>query len=260
MRLVPTLLTTMGVLLISNILAAQSTGSLNGYVRDGESGLTLPGALVTIADLDRSTSADRNGRYSMAGVPPGTYTVNISYLGFDAATQLVTIAAGESTVASFTLGSQVIDLEEYQVQGIRSGQARALNQQKESINLVNIVSADAVGKLPDDNASEAVARIVGVHVNRNEGDGRYIYLRGVMPSLNLHTIDGTRVPTAEANARRRVAMDVLPSDLIGQIEVHKGLTPDLDGDTIGGVIEIKTMSPFDRDERYIGGGAEWGQQ
>src|SRR5262249_45574093 len=131
------------------------------------------------------------------------------------------------------------------VVGYAAGQAAALSQQRNADNFRNVVSSDAVGQFPDQNVTEAIQRVPAVSVTRDQGEGRFIVVRGIDPNLNAISIGGVRVPSAESDSRQ-VALDVIPSELLSSIEINKTLTPDRDGDGIGAAIDIKTLSAFDR--------------
>jgi len=111
-------------------------------------------------------------------------------------------------------------------------------------NIVSAVSADDIGGLPDKNAAEALERISGVSVQRDQGEGRYVTVRGLGPQLNSVTVNGALVPSPEQSTRA-VSLDVIPSGLIRAIEVQKTLTPDHDANSVGGTVDIKTLTGFD---------------
>ncbi|QGZ37882.1 TonB-dependent receptor [Pseudoduganella flava] len=130
------------------------------------------------------------------------------------------------------------------VTGQRVSLARAIAAQEKADNIVSVVSSDDIGGLPDKNAAEALARLPGVAVQRDQGEGRYVTVRGLDADLNAVTINGALVPSPEAT-RRAVALDVLPAGLIRTLEVTKTLTPDQDANSLGGSVEVKTLSAFD---------------
>jgi TonB-dependent receptor len=130
------------------------------------------------------------------------------------------------------------------VTGQRSSIRKAILQQEGADNIVSVVSADDIGALPDINASEAAARLPGISVQRDQGEGRYVTVRGLGPDLNAVTINGALVPAPE-NGRRGVSLDVLPAGMVRSLEVTKTLTPDMDANSLGGTVEVKTMSAFD---------------
>lgn len=130
------------------------------------------------------------------------------------------------------------------VTGQASSLRKALKMQENADNIVSAVVADDIGALPDVNAAESLARLPGVSVQRDQGEGRYVVVRGLGPDMNTITINGSLMPSPEAS-RRGVSMDVLPSGLIRSLEVIKSLTPDMDANSLGGTVDVKTLSAFD---------------
>ncbi|GGB98540.1 TonB-dependent receptor [Oxalicibacterium flavum] len=123
---------------------------------------------------------------------------------------------------------------------------KALGEQRRSDRIQSVVHADGIGQLPDDNAAEALQRIPGISVERDQGEGRFVSIRGIAPDLNSVTINGTLVPAPESD-RRAVALDVLPSELIQSITAVKTLTPDMDANSLGGTVEVHSLSAFDHE-------------
>jgi len=135
-------------------------------------------------------------------------------------------------------------MQEVLVTGQAASMDSALDVQQMADNIVSVVHADAIGQLPDSNAAEALQRIPGLSVERDQGEGRYVRVRGMGPELNSVTINGSLVPAPESDTRA-VALDVLPAGLVRSLEVTKSLTPAQDANSIGGTIEVKTISAFD---------------
>ncbi|KAA0696785.1 TonB-dependent receptor [Halopseudomonas laoshanensis] len=132
---------------------------------------------------------------------------------------------------------------------------KALEEQRQSSSIKSVVHADAIGQLPDDNAAEALQRVPGLSVERDQGEGRFVRVRGLGSDLNSVTINGTLVPAPEDD-RRAVALDVLPSELVQSLSVVKTLTPDMDANSLGGTIEVESLSGFDHDELFYSLNAE----
>jgi len=126
----------------------------------------------------------------------------------------------------------------------------ALDAQQAAQGVVSVVHADGIGQLPDNNAAEALARLPGVSVERDQGEGRFVRVRGLGPDLNAVSINGSTVPAAEAD-RRAVGLDVVPAGLIRSLSVSKTLTPEEDANSLGGAISVKTLSAFDQPGRYL---------
>lgn len=137
-------------------------------------------------------------------------------------------------------------VERVEVIGQAASIDKALQEQKSADSIKSVVHADGVGQLPDDNAAEALQRIPGLSVERDQGEGRFVSVRGIAPDLNSVSINGTLVPAPEGD-RRAVALDVLPAELVQSLSVVKSLTPDMDANSLGGTIEVESLSAFDHD-------------
>ncbi|MBR7792842.1 TonB-dependent receptor [Undibacterium sp. FT147W] len=130
------------------------------------------------------------------------------------------------------------------ISGQRVSMRKAIEAQEKANNIISVISSDDIGSLPDKNAAEALARLPGVSVQRDQGEGRYVVVRGLGADLNAVTINGALVPSPEAS-RRAVALDVLPSGLIRSLEVTKTLRPEQDANSLGGSVEVKSLTAFD---------------
>lgn len=237
---------------VATAWAQEGTGALSGNVTDAVSGAPLSGALVSVNGL--TTSTDRSGDYSFASVPAGNQTVQVSYLGLPRQNLAVTVVAGKRAVLNAQLGEKVVTLDTFKVEGQKVGQARALNQERAADSLTNVVAAGAMGRFPDQNAAEALARISGISLERDQGEGRFVLVRGIDPNLNMTTINGIVLPSSEGN-ERTINLDVIPSDMLSGIEVFKSNTPDMEGSAIGGTVNLRTQSAFDEKGRVISGSA-----
>ncbi len=232
---------TLILLFLYNVIAfSQEKTGLKGRVLD-ETNLPLPGATVVISEIKSATSSDFNGYYELLNLPSGKYKVIISFIGYQTLEQEVSINNGIKSI-DFSMKPANNELDEVVVTGsIAKGQAKALNLQKNKQNITNIISADQVGKFPDANIGDALKRVPGIVMQNDQGEARDILIRGLAPQLNSVTINGDRMPSAEAE-NRRVQMDLIPSDMIQTIEVNKAVTPDMEGDAIGGSVNLVTRS------------------
>ena len=143
------------------------------------------------------------------------------------------------------------------VTGLRASTRKALQAQQAADRIVSVVSADDIGSLPDKNAAEALARVPGVSLQRDQGEGRYVTVRGIGADLNAVTINGLDVPSPEAS-RRGVALDVLPAGMIRSLEVAKTFSAENDSHAVGAAIDVKTLSAFDLKGRLLTLGASVG--
>jgi TonB-dependent receptor len=219
--------------------AGQDTGTIFGRVIDAATGEPLPGAEVEVAGTSLSTATGRDGNYRLPGLTAGAHSVSVHFLGYAEAKADVQVTAGE-VQKDFELTITFKETVEVSESAL-DAQARALNQQRTAANITNVVSADQIGRFPDPNAAEATQRIPGISIERDQGEGRYVLIRGTEARLNSMTINGERVPSPEREVRQ-VALDVIPADLLEAIEVSKALTPDMDGDAIGGAVNLVTKS------------------
>ena len=231
--------------LLSLSAVAQEAGKLQGLLTDSSQTSYFSGAQITVKELGLSTVSRRDGSFRFTNLPEGQYTLEITYLGADTLEVPIDIKSGETLAKDFVLVGKRADLENIIVYGQRAGQASALNQQRSADSIKSIVSSDAIGQFPDQNAAEALQRLPGLSIERDQGEGRYVGIRGIDPNLNNVTINGLNVPSPDGGARS-VALDVIPSELIQTLEVSKSVTPDMDGDAIGGSVEVKSLSAFDK--------------
>lgn len=227
---------------------------VRGAVKDASGTAPLEGALVSIDELGRSTSSDRFGSYRFSNVPAGDYTLSVSYVGAPRLTRSISVAETGEIVVDLTVGENVRYLDNVLVVGSAAAQAGAINQQRASNALINVIDSDGLGNFPDTTVADSLSRVPGLSIETDQGEGRYVSIRGINTDLISSSINGVRTPSPED--RRGVLLDGVPSDLLDTIEVQKSLTPDVDGDSIGGVINLKTISAFDRDGRFIRGKIE----
>lgn len=227
-------------------LNANADGRLEGRISDTQGKVYFDGAIVRLKELKLESSSSNGGRFSFNAVPAGTYTLIVDYLGAESVQQLVSISDDSTTRESIRIGENVDTIENVIVVGQAAGANSALNKQRAADNFKSVVSSDSMGQFPDENVSEALQRVPGVFIERDQGEGRFVGVRGLSPTYNSSSINGLSIPAPEAGTRA-VALDVIPSGLVESLEVTKSLTPDMDADSVGGNIDVKSLSAFDRD-------------
>lgn len=227
-----------------------NSGSISGRVINPGTQSYLSGVLLTVRETGASTSSSGDGSFRFANLPAGTYSIELAYIGMESALQEVTLAAGENKTATLEIGAETLD--EVVATGIRGAQASALNQQRANDNISNIISSDQLGRFPDRNIAEAMRRVPGVSIQREEkaGDGRYVSIRGLDSGLNNFKLNGMNVAQQEED-NRRVALDVIQVEAVSKVIVNKTLLPNHDGDGIGGAVELISATAFDFKELYI---------
>lgn len=222
---------------------AATQGSVQGRVSDSQGNAFFGGAEVILVELGRREVTGADGRFSFSGVPAGDYTLRTTYVGAPVENTPVTVSG--PTMVDVRIGADSVTIENLIIVGQRANLASAINDKRNAPNVVSVISSDFIGQFPDQNVTEAAQRIPGVSINRDQGEGRFISIRGANPNLNAVTIGGVGVPSAEAD-QRQVALDVIPSELVGKLTITKSLTPENDGDSIGGVINIDPATAFSR--------------
>ena len=218
-------------------------GEIDGIVSDASQTIALRSAEVRIVELGRVATTERDGSFSFTGVPAGEYTLEISYVGAETARQTISVPATGTVRADVALSGFGDD--EILVIGQTANLSSALSRKRQNDTVSDVLTRDAIGQFPDQNVAESLRRLPGINVLNDQGEGRFVSIRGLSPSLNATSLNGVRLPSPESDIRA-VALDVVSSDIIESIEVKKSLTPDMDADTIGASVEIETTSAFDR--------------
>ena len=220
---------------------AQATrGAVAGRVTDS-SGAALQGAQIQLQSRDEKIASDTQGEFLIPDLAPGDYKVEVSYVGFSNLEANVNIKAGETARvdAKLTVSSanqQVI------VTGERPrGEDEAINRTRMADNVLQVLPAEVITSLPNANVADALGRLPSITLERIEGEGVYVMVRGTEPRLTNVTIDGISVPSPEPTVRQ-VRLDVMPADLVESVEVNKTLAPNMDGDGIGGSVNMKTKT------------------
>lgn len=234
-------------LLSSAITLALSQGvmtqaaTVTGVVEDSFG--ILPGAKVEVVDQNISATADSKGQFTLKGIEKGAYQLKITYMGYQDTIIPITVENEKSALGALLLNNSE-NLEEVEIVGsMVRGEMRALNMKKNASNIKDVISQDGIGKLPDRNAAEAVQRVPGVSIERDQGEGRFVAVRGLPSQWNSATINGNRIPAAEEETTTRAtAFDFFPTDLIEIVEVNKALTADMEGDAIGGNVNFITKT------------------
>jgi TonB-dependent receptor len=231
---------------------------ITGRVVDAETGSFLPGANVQLVRTNYGAASDRAGVYKIPNVPPGEYTLRVTYMGYERFEVSITVQPGIKVLTrDIDLTMSVLEMEGVVVEGLRQGQIKALAQQQQAPNIKNVVSQELIERFPDENPAEVLQRVSGVFIDRSLGDGRYVLIRGTEPRLSQILVNGERVAT-NRRREREPQLDIVGSAQIASMEVVKAITPDMNGDAIGGAVNMVTRSAFDysgsRIDLVLGGG------
>jgi TonB-dependent receptor len=223
--------------------AQDRKGVISGQVTDS-SHAVLRGARIELEPKAQPATTDDQGNFTIVNLDPGDYTVTISFVGMAPYTSQAKVTAGgvaqvnaELKLASATDSVIVTADRAY-------GEAEAVNEERVADNIVQVLPAEVITSLPNANIADAVGRLPSVTLERDEGEGKYVQIRGTEPRLSNVTIDGVNVPSPETGVRQ-IKLDVLASDLVSEVAINKTLQANMDGDGIGGSVDLRTKTAGD---------------
>jgi len=217
-----------------------SAAKIKGHVYDKQSGEALVGATVVLEKTGKATSTGLDGSFEIKGVTAGPATIRISYITYKTIVKDIVILKEDNDHLKFYMESANKDLGEVTVRATASGSndrdARRIEQNASQV--MNIVSGRSIEVSPDLTVANVMQRVSGVSIERNSnGDGQYAILRGMDKRYNYTLVNGVKIPSPD-NKYRYVPLDLFPSDLLDRLEVYKTLTPNLEGDAIGGAVNM----------------------
>jgi TonB-dependent receptor len=237
-------LVTLSVLLTTAAYAQTTKSSIQGRVTDS-SGAVLQGARITLQPGGEHAVSGNEGQFAVAGLSPGAYTLSVEFIGFEPFSAPVEIAAGQSARVDPVLQVAGQSAEVLVVADRPRGEAEQINRERTADNIVQVLSAEVITSLPNANIADALGRLPSVTLERDEGEGKYVQIRGTEPRLSNLTIDGVNVPSPESGVRQ-IKLDTLASDLVESVEINKTLQANMDGDGIGGSVNIRTKTAAQR--------------
>lgn len=236
------------VLLLSCFAHAQTDGkgyaNLKGTVIDGQN-FPMPGAsiLIKIGAKTYGTTTDFDGKFLIKRIPSGSHSLKVTFIGYKPYSQDISLANGETySLPAIELLETAEELKGVTVTGQSLGRLKALNVQRNAENIVDVVSLEQAEKIPDDNIADVLKRIAGVNVEIDQGEARTVSVRGLGPeSVNI-LIDGERVASTSYSGSRAVELDLIPANVIQNVEVSKSVSADMDGESTGGTVNLITRS------------------
>ena len=220
-----------------SVLHAQSM-TIEGIVKDKKTQKNLIGANVFIVGTSIGASTNTEGKYILKNVKPGSYKVKASYIGYQAVEVDIDLTSSENITQDFELSYVSLQGEAIEVTAQARGQIDAINEQIKAKSIKNIVSSDRIQELPDANAAETVARIPGVSIRREGGEGNKVIIRGLSPKYNKVMVDGTNLASTDPD-NRSTDLSMISQYMLEGIEVTKAGTPDQEGDVLGGTVNFK---------------------
>src|SRR6202521_4104189 len=220
--------------------AQEGRGTIAGTVKDSQNG-ALVGALVEIQPTGKRTVSDNQGQYKITDVAAGEYTLSVTYVGFAGSSSTVMVAAGQTATVDPVL-KVASQTEQVVVTAERlQGETEAINIERTADDIVQVLPLKVITSLPNTNVADAVGRLPSVTLERDEGEGKYVQIRGTEPRLTNMMINGIEVPSPEGQVRN-IKMDAIPADLVDRIELSKTLSSNQDADAIGGTVNLVTKT------------------
>jgi TonB-dependent receptor len=233
-----------GLLCARPVQAQTGKGTIAGSAKD-EANSALTSALIEVEPLGRKAASDDQGQFRITDVPVGEYTVTVSYVGFAPFSSTVKVDAGQTANVNAVLKVATVNDQVMVTAERLQGEAEAINIERMADNIVQVLPSRVITSLPNTNVADAVGRLPSVTLERDEGEGKYVQIRGTEPRLSNTTVDGVDLPSPESGVRN-IKLDVIPADLVDRIEVNKTLSANQDADAIGGSVNLVTKSAVDR--------------
>jgi len=230
---------------LSPAMQAQSNkAAISGRVLDSSGGV-LQGAEIVVEPNDAHAVSNVQGKFFINNIEPGSYTLTVTYVGFSAFTREVELSAGKILAVDAKMTLSDVSTQVLVTADRAAGEVEAVNRERSADNIVQILPADVIRSLPNANMADAIGRLPSVTLERDEGEGKYVQIRGTEPRLTNATLDGVNVPSPESGIRQ-IKFDTIPADLVESVELNKTLQANMDGDGIGGSVNLVTKTAGER--------------
>jgi TonB-dependent receptor len=231
--------------------AQSGRASLSGRVLDSSDNV-LQGAEIIISPSGVRAATNSQGQFFVNNLDAGTSTVTVSYVGFEVFTKDIELEAGKTQSVEAKLKLSSLKTEVLVTAERAAGEAEAINRERSADNVIQVLPADVIRSLPNANLADALGRLPSVTLERDEGEGKYVQVRGTEPRLTNTTIDGINVPSPESGVRQ-VKFDAIPADIVESVEINKTLQANMDADGIGGSINLVTKTASERPTISVSG-------
>jgi len=232
-------------LLVVGATQAQSgRGTVSGRVTDTSGGV-LQGAAIELDPAGLTRVSDAQGEFTFTGIAAGSYTITYNFVGMEPHSATVEVKSGETVRADATLHVGSSETEVIVTAERAHGEADALNREKSADNELQVLPSEVIRSLPNANMADALGRLQSVTLERDEGEGKYVQIRGTEPRLTNVTLDGVNVASPESGIRQ-IKLDTIPADLVESVEINKTLQANQDADGIGGSVNLVTKTAGER--------------
>ena len=243
------LLLALPAVLFAGLASAQTgKGVLTGTITDPQ-GAALQGVRVTLQPGSYTALTNATGQYSVIGLNAGQYTLKASYAGFADKATPVTVTAGQPVTfnVALTVANSAQNVTVYAPR--QGGELEAISRTFNADNIINVLPSDVINSLPNANVADAIGRLPDVTLERDEGEGKYVKVRGTEPRLTHTTLDGVTIASPESV--RQIKLDLIPADLVESVQINKTLEANMEGSGIGGSVDLRTRSAEDAPTIYL---------
>ncbi len=228
------------IVLLIAIFSGVQAETIRGIARDAVTGEALIGSTIYIKELNKGTISGLDGSYILKNIPKGSYKITCSYISYQTIEKKIAVNENDVLVIDFNLTEQTSELGEVKIvsNGNKNTEISARSLERNADQVINVVSAKTIELSPDLNVANVIQRVSGVTLERSAtGDGQYALLRGMDKRFTYTMVNGVKIPSPD-NKNRFVPLDIFPSELLDRLEVTKTLTADMEGDGIGGAINM----------------------
>lgn len=219
--------------------SASGQTRLKGMISEGVSGEPVIGATALLVESGAHAISGLDGSFLFRDLEEGVYTLRVQFIGYDTWEEQVLISG--ATERTIVLRPTDYVLNEVVVAATRDDQSErsARLSEKSVMNVINVISGSEIEVSPDFTVANVMQRVSGVSIERNAaGDGQHAIVRGMDKRYNYTLVNGIKIPSSDPR-NRYVPLDIFPSDLLDRLEVTKALTPNMEGDAIGGVMDMR---------------------
>lgn len=213
--------------------------NVRGVVRDAKTGEILTGAVIRVKNSGIRCISGLDGSFVLRNVASGRIVLLTSMISYQALEKTIVLSSDKEENISLELVSYENELSHITVVGTsKTSDVGVRSMERLAPNVVNMISAKAIELSPDVTVANVLQRISGVTVERsNSGDGQYAILRGMDKRYNYTLVNGIKIPSPD-NKNRFVPLDIFPAEMLDRLEVTKSLTPEMEGDAIGGAVNM----------------------
>jgi len=218
--------------------------SIKGKIIDEANSDPLAGAIIKIVETKQGAAADQDGVYTIDEIKPGSYTIEISYIGYTSQKiNDVKVLSGKVTDLNIALKVDGVSTDEITVEASQTlaNEQSLLTEQKNSSKIQDGISEQQIKRAPDATAGDVLKRIIGVNII----DNKFVYIRGTSERYNNTTLNGVLIPSSEAD-RKSFSFDLFPSKLLENIIIAKSFSPELPGNFSGGLVQLNTKDLVDQ--------------